>query len=782
MEGFTLSKFTQPTYSLPCSYETSQADSKSERMPQPSFAPLLWEQAKTPTIVINPWNSVMGYPWSHSLVSSDSMFIAGWPGHALQQAALTDLSQQNRLRLSLQINEHTHLIANDAVLPDVIRRSSRQSSYHVATPRQASGSADCRNCYNLSPMTRSYPSPPARHARVPRLNHAFTRVQCNMSASIDTGSTLSASHKVKEVHVGATLILGSLSCFAWQKPIDRKIVPVILNCRKVFDSGDIFTTRHFSITEQHRRDSVTDTAGESTSTFIMLTWLAGSDTKPPLFLKYRSSTTFIISTVALAIFTDIFVYSVIVPVLPFALTVRAGVDPNSIQTWVSVLLAIYGAAILAASPICGWAADRTSSRRLPMIAGLLALGGSTVMLCVGDSIALFAGGRFLGGVSAAVVWTVGLALLVDTVGGDNIGQAMGVVGTSLSVALLLGPLLGGVVFSAAGYYSTYAIGFGLITLDIFMRISMIEKKAAKRWMTTEESQDNVTAASDGAGVSKEDQACAPSPSSCVDVEENGQQDTEPEVDMASLRDRDKRTSSSTEANLPAPKSSLLRRLPPVITLLASRRILSTLWGCMIQGALMTAFDSILPLFVRNTFHWNSLGAGLIFLPIAIIAFLSPLVGQISDKYGSRWLATAGFVLTCPCLILLRTVHENTLNQKVLLCALLALNGLGLTLSVTPLMAEICYAVDAKARRRPPGYFGKYGVYAQAYSLFNAAWALGCTVGPLLAGLINQKAGWNVTTLVLGCVSIATAVPTAIWTGGSIWKVARRQHEEEKEDE
>nr|POF05916.1 putative mfs-type transporter c18.02 [Quercus suber] len=514
----------------------------------------------------------------------------------------------------------------------------------------------------------------------------------------------------------------------------------------------------------------------------MLTWLTGSKTKPPVLLKFRSSTTFIVSTVAIAIFTDIFVYSVIVPVLPFALTVRAGVDPDSIQTWVSVLLAIYGAAILAASPFCGWMADRTSSRRLPMILGLLALGGSTVMLCVGNSLALFAAGRVLGGISAAVVWTVGLALLVDTVGGENIGQAIGVVGTSLSVALLLGPLLGGVVFAAAGYYSTFAIGFGLIVLDIVMRVAMIEKTVAMRWMSTEELQDSTTVGSRGSRDSKENQASGDDPSPCVDVEKNRNPNAGPAVATLSLQIHDQTTSPPAEVTLPSRKNKFFRRLPPVITLLASRRLVSTLWGCMIQGALMTAFDSILPLFVRDTFHWDSLGAGLIFLPIAIIAFLSPLFGKISDKYGSRWLATAGFVLTCPCLILLRTVHENTLNQKVLLCALLALDGLGLTLSVTPLMAEICYAVDAKARRRPPGYFGKYGVYAQAYSLFNAAWAMGCTVGPLLAGLIRQKAGWNVTTLVLGCVSIVTAIPTAIWTGGSIWKVARRKRAEEEENE
>lgn len=52
-------------------------------------------------------------------------------------------------------------------------------------------------------------------------------------------------------------------------------------------------------------------------------------TKPPIFLTFRSSSTFILSTICIAVFTDIFLYSVIVPVIPFALTIRAGVPPEN---------------------------------------------------------------------------------------------------------------------------------------------------------------------------------------------------------------------------------------------------------------------------------------------------------------------------------------------------------------------------------------------------------------------------------------------------------------------
>lgn len=178
----------------------------------------------------------------------------------------------------------------------------------------------------------------------------------------------------------------------------------------------------------------------------MFAWLTGTENTPPAFLEVRSSKWLIISTVAAAVFTDVFYYGIAVPVLPFALSGRAGIPEDHVQSMISVLLAVYGGALLIGAPICGWVADRLASRRWSFMVGLLALAGSTIFLVVGNSFALIVVGRILQGLSAAVVWVVGLALLQDTVGSESIGQAMGYVGIAMSLAYLLGPLLGGIVF------------------------------------------------------------------------------------------------------------------------------------------------------------------------------------------------------------------------------------------------------------------------------------------------------------------------------------------------
>lgn len=50
--------------------------------------------------------------------------------------------------------------------------------------------------------------------------------------------------------------------------------------------------------------------------------------KPPFYLKIRSSNWFIITTISLAIFTDMFLYGVIVPVIPFALEEKIDIGGN----------------------------------------------------------------------------------------------------------------------------------------------------------------------------------------------------------------------------------------------------------------------------------------------------------------------------------------------------------------------------------------------------------------------------------------------------------------------
>ena len=53
---------------------------------------------------------------------------------------------------------------------------------------------------------------------------------------------------------------------------------------------------------------------------------------------FRSSKAFITLVVGVAIFTDMLLGSIIVPILPFILTQRVGLGEEDVQRWNSILL------------------------------------------------------------------------------------------------------------------------------------------------------------------------------------------------------------------------------------------------------------------------------------------------------------------------------------------------------------------------------------------------------------------------------------------------------------
>lgn len=157
----------------------------------------------------------------------------------------------------------------------------------------------------------------------------------------------------------------------------------------------------------------------------------------PFGLRWRSHTIFILTTVCIGVFTDMFLYSLIIPVLPFMLHDRLGVPKSDIQQHVSGLLSVYAASTLIGSPVTGIIADRQQTRSGPYLTGLIALGTATILLFSSRLLWLVYIARVLQGISAAVVWTVGIALIVDTVGVKDLGKTLGTVSRRTDSSLRL---------------------------------------------------------------------------------------------------------------------------------------------------------------------------------------------------------------------------------------------------------------------------------------------------------------------------------------------------------
>jgi MFS family permease len=392
--------------------------------------------------------------------------------------------------------------------------------------------------------------------------------------------------------------------------------------------------------------------------------------------------------------------------------------------------------------IIGYLADRAGSRRWPFLVGLVLLAAATALLCIGTNIGLWIAGRLFQGAAAAVVWTVGIALLVDTVGKEGLGQAIGYVSMSLSIGTLAGPLLGGVLYQHGGYYSVFGLAFGLIGIDILLRLVLIEKKHAARWLMPE---TETMASSLEQNDNKMTPAQDASDSSAI---KNG-----PPSEMSEKK--------STRTRNPVGQA---------ITLLSSPRLIVSLWGYFIVSLVLTSFDSVLPLFVQETFGWEQTGQGLIFIPMMIPHLSDPITGYIIDKYpkSPRYLATGAFIGAVPVAVLLRLVTDNTMHHKVVLCVLLAMLGLCLAVAMPPLVTEVFHAVKEKENEFPD-IFGRGGAMALAFGLSNMGFAAGSLIGPFFAGFIREDAGWGTMGWAMAIMTGVSAIPILLFIGGWIGK-------------
>lgn len=335
--------------------------------------------------------------------------------------------------------------------------------------------------------------------------------------------------------------------------------------------------------------------------------------------------------------------------------------------------------------------------------------------------------------------------MVDTVGDARIGEYMGYIGIALNLGTMLAPILGGIVFAKAGYNAVFYMTFGVIAIDVLCRVCMIESETAKEWLP-----DLTTPAEDDHRKDLEINADPTIPSR-----------TQFPTTMLEMA-----PSQSTRSTSPSPsavKLTITRRLPAVITLLFSARFLAALVGVVALAAIYSGIETVLPLYTQRIFGWNSTGGGLIFLPFMLPSLLGPLVGKFVDRFGPRWPAAAGFALACPALVLLRVVDHDSFDQKAVLCVLLLLIGTGITLTMEPLMAEFTYMATGHDEE---GGSEKTS-YAQAYGLFNMAWAGGDTIGPFWAGPILDAYGWGTMAWSFGLLAGVSVIPAVLWCGGWI---------------
>ena len=451
--------------------------------------------------------------------------------------------------------------------------------------------------------------------------------------------------------------------------------------------------------------------------------------KPPRGLKWRSSTLFICSTVGIGLFTDLFLYGIVVPILPYILTDRIHLPHDRIQSNVSGLLAAFAGASVCFSPVAGIVADRYSkSRQLPFLLGLVALLAATLMFGLGKTVPVLVVARILQGLSSAVVWTIGLALVLDTVGPDRLGTVIGSIFGFISIGELAAPVLGGVLYSKSGYAGVFGLCGAILAVDFIMRLLIVEKVTASKYQTVNEDE----ARNEHADGDRNE-----------DPEDNGE---------AGEEDPLLKKEESEYFKVPEGQTKAVRSYP-ILYCLKDPRLLVALLLAFNQATLLACFDATVPTVAQDYYGFTSLEAGVLFIALVLPYLIGgPVAGWYVDKKGPKPVAVIGFGYLVPVLILLRLARPGGSHQIAIYCVLLALNGIGLALIGSPSIVEASYVVSQYDKTNP-GFFGANGPYAQLYGLNSMFFCAGLTLGPIISGTLKDSIGYgNMNIVVSSCRS------------------------------
>ncbi|KAL6233065.1 major facilitator superfamily domain-containing protein [Aspergillus navahoensis] len=468
----------------------------------------------------------------------------------------------------------------------------------------------------------------------------------------------------------------------------------------------------------------------------------------PWGYKWRSSQFFIIATATISLFSECFLFGFAVPILPYMLETRLHVDPSRTQNFITTLLTVYGAVSLISAPFIAHFADKTPSRKVPLLLSLFACASGTVLVACAPTIWVLMAGQLLQSLASASVWIVAFATLVDNVDERTKGKVTSTAMSFISMGIFAGPMVSGFLLQLLGYWPAWSAALLLLAVDFLARLLMIEKPSARETKS-------------GSGGGERSPLLSGS-------DQNAQ----------TARGNENEAETTTDDGRPTRPRGFYR------IMLTNPQILASLLNTLALSLILAAFDTTLPLHVRDVFGWRSLPVGLIFfvLQIPTIA-LGPGIGWLRDRIGLRYPTTIAWGMLAPLMWLLSVPGhefpwgklEGDKNGQVVY--ILAIVGIGFCLAFTRGAGTFqMMAVVHDLERQNPNLFGPYGGNSRLSGLTELPFNIGMMVGPLLSGSFSEYLGYYWTCFVLAAVALLVAASS--W----VYMTAKGQEVRDLEDE
>lgn len=292
----------------------------------------------------------------------------------------------------------------------------------------------------------------------------------------------------------------------------------------------------------------------------------------------------------------------------------------------------YLLALTVTIPVTAWAVDRIGGKRLWMFGLVLFMVGSVASALawnIGSLIAF----RVVQGVGAGVLDPLMLTLLARAAGPSRIGRVMGLMGIVGSSGPVLGPIVGGLILQHLVWRWMFLVNVPIVIAAFILALRVLPTDPPK--------EQRSTSRLDVIGVSLIGPGVAVGVLALSEVAQRG-------------------TVGAWQVLLPLAVAVLLlvgyaahalrgREHPPLIDLrlFARGNFTASVIAAAVLG--LATFGSIfaIPLYYQQVHGFGVFEAGLLLAPFGLgSAFVMPLAGRLSDRWGSRNLALvgAGFAL------------------------------------------------------------------------------------------------------------------------------------------
>ncbi|TRM62992.1 major facilitator superfamily domain-containing protein [Schizophyllum amplum] len=480
----------------------------------------------------------------------------------------------------------------------------------------------------------------------------------------------------------------------------------------------------------------------------------------PVGLSWRCSSWFTTIVVGLGITTDLLVYSMIIPVLPFQLQ---ELGYNGVSGLVGWLLFAYSAGLAVFTIPIAVLSERWGSRRWPLIVGLLVLVGSQIMMMEAPTYWVMCLARIIQGFASSIVWVLGLALLCDCTPPSSVGRQLGFAMMGLSVGSIIGPPVGGALYTRFGFRGPFIFGIGVCVADLIGRLVIVERKDALRWGIDPAAEPDAVEAPDaeargeGTGSKTGHKNCATNTEA---VAAQGQSASLGPEGTPAIANEESMTSPQASPSMDAVALSTsnvasahhFSAMQVLHKLRHSPRALVTVVMTLVWGIAYSAQEPTLPLHLADQWGFNSSKVGLIYLAGVIpTLFSSPITGWYTDRRGAEWAISWSLLLGIPWWVVI-TIDGHIALFIVAYC----FENLFVSGVVSPLTAEL-----AAVARDIEGVG-----YAHVYGAFNLAYGIGSSVGPVVGGQMydHLQRGWMAVCLLAMGLTVMSLVLAFCYTG------------------